>query len=249
MFTVVISEQIHLDGIKEYGTFLKPFLKDDKVAFCQWNPEGRTLQEAVPGLYPTVSRHDRWRMIVLCDEEGLDRKNPFDLVSCQDPVRGADMEDGAFFALRRQVRAAAYREAAKKPLVRLMTWMCRPPLVTDDVNNAQELDPEFAEYIKEAKERLAKILKVQEKEIFFTSYNEIYALQTSSNQYPIRKICALGYDDNRDITSLINNKCKNFIVSGSSKGYANVIDILSGKVLKTYYLGESIADIAIVDVK
>lgn len=88
------------------------------------------------------------------------------------------------------------------------------------------------------------------KEIFFTSYNEIYALQTSSNQYPIRKICALGYGDNNDITSLINNKCKNFIVSGSSKGYANVIDILSGKVLNTYYLGESsIADIAIVDVK
>ena len=153
MFTVVISEQIHLDGIKEYGTFLKPFLKNDKIAFCQWNPEGRTLQEAVPGLYPTVSRHERWRMIVLCDEEGLDRKNPFDLVPYEDPARTADMEDGEFFALRHQVRVAAYREAAKKPLVRLMTWMCRPPLVNDDVNNAQELDPEFAEYIALSREK------------------------------------------------------------------------------------------------
>jgi hypothetical protein len=48
VFTVVISEQVHLDSIKEYGAFLKPFLKNSNIAFCQWNPEGRTLQEAVP---------------------------------------------------------------------------------------------------------------------------------------------------------------------------------------------------------
>ena len=155
MFTVVISEQIHLDGIREYSAFLKPFLDNPNVAFCQWNPEGKTLQEAVPDLYPIVARHDRWRMVVLCDEEGLDRKNPFDIVALNDPVRTPDMDDATFFGLRRQARVAAYREAAQKPLVRLMTWMCRPPLVTDDANNAQELDPEFAEYIALAREKEA----------------------------------------------------------------------------------------------
>ena len=76
MFTVVITEQAHLDNIKQYETFLTPFLNNPQIAFCRWEHSGRRLAEAVPELYSTVARHEKWRMVVLCDEEGLKTKIP-----------------------------------------------------------------------------------------------------------------------------------------------------------------------------
>lgn len=150
MFTVVITEQEHLDSIREYQSFLKPFLDNTNIAFCRWRQEGTTLTDAVPGLYETVARHERWRLIVVCDEEGLEKKNPFDLVEYADPAQPEDMEQADYLALRRQARLDAYNRAAKKPLVRLMTWLCQPPLVTSGNQNAQDMDPEFAEYLAQA---------------------------------------------------------------------------------------------------
>ena len=80
VFTVVVTQQEHLDSIQEYKAFLKPFLDNAHIAFCRWQPEGEDLRQAVPELYDTVSRHERWRMILVCDEEGLAQKNPFDIV-------------------------------------------------------------------------------------------------------------------------------------------------------------------------
>lgn len=156
MFTVVLTEQEHLDSIGEYKTFLKPFLDNSNIAFCRWLPEGDSLVEAVPELYNTVSRHERWRLILVCDEEGLSKTNPFDLVDHKDPVRGEDMEEADYLALRRQARIESYTKAARKPMTRLMTWLCQPPLVTRGMNNAQDLDAEFAEYLAQtaAKEDL-----------------------------------------------------------------------------------------------
>ena len=59
MFTVVISEQEHLESIREYRNFLAPFLKNDQLVFCRWRPDGQTLTETVPELYDQVARHER----------------------------------------------------------------------------------------------------------------------------------------------------------------------------------------------
>lgn len=154
MFTVVIAEQAHLDSIQEYKTFLKPFLDNTGIAFCSWQPDGANLTEAVPALYETVSRYEKWRLIVVCDEEGLEKKNPFDLVSYteQEKPYGADPQE--FFPMRRQKKFQAYREAAGKPLVKLMTWLCQQPLVT--AHDTEGADPEYDDYLAQSLEK-AKI--------------------------------------------------------------------------------------------
>ena len=158
MFTVVITEQAHLDSINQYESFLAPFLNNPQIAFCRWEHSGRRLAEAVPELYTTVSRHEKWRMVVLCDEEGLEKENPFDIVGYTDPEKPEDMDDDAYLEMRRQTRIAAYTEASRKPLTRLVTWLCQAPLVTEGIHNAQDLDPEFGEYLaqNQAKANLRK---------------------------------------------------------------------------------------------
>lgn len=153
MFTVVITEQEHLDTINEYSAFLRPFLDNSHIAFCRWRRDGRDLEDAVPDLYEKVARHEVWRLIVVCDEEGIDQKNPFDVINYRDPEQPKDMDDADYRALRRQARLEAYRQAAVRPLVRLMTWMCQPPLVNHSQNNVGEADLEFEEYLVQAREK------------------------------------------------------------------------------------------------
>lgn len=152
MFTVVVTEQTHLDSIREYKAFLRPFLDSANVEFCRWRPEAERLDEAVPELVQTVSRHDRWRMIVVCDEEGLEQKNPFELVSYSPPEWPEEMEQSEYLQLVQAAKFAAFEQAAKKPLTRLMTWLCQRPTVTEGINNAQA-DPEFAEYMAEIRKK------------------------------------------------------------------------------------------------
>ena len=153
MFTVVITEQTHLDGIEEYKPFLLPFFPDSDVTFCQWRPDGETLFDAVPELAATVSRHSRWRLIVVCGEEGLTRKNPFDLVSYAAPQWPDGMEQAVYLKLRRQAKFAAFEQAARNPLTKLMTWLCQSPTITSGRNQAEELDPEFGEYQAEIRKK------------------------------------------------------------------------------------------------
>lgn len=161
MFTVVVTQQEHLDSIQEYKAFLKPFLDNSHIAFCHWLQEEMELNKAVPTLYDTVSRHERWRLIVLCDEEGIEKKNPFDIVEHTDPVKTEDQSDAQYLALRRQARFAAYERAAQTPLVRLMTWLCQPPLVSESRTETISFDPEFDEFLAQAqkKEQLRKAIR------------------------------------------------------------------------------------------
>lgn len=152
MFTVVLTEQLHLDGIAEYKTFLEPFVKGSGVAFCRWRTDGSTLDEAVPELSATVSRHDQWRLIVVCPEDGIDRKNPFDLVPWEPPTADKDWNREEYLQQLQQAKTVAYAQAVKQPLTKLMTWLCEGPTVTEGLNNAQE-DPEFAAYVADSLEK------------------------------------------------------------------------------------------------
>ncbi|MBR1759394.1 MAG: hypothetical protein IJ744_11840 [Lachnospiraceae bacterium] len=90
MFTVIIAEKEHLDAIHENHLFLEPFLKNREIAFCEWKPQETLFSEMVPSLERTVSRKETWRAIVVCTDEGLHQKNPFDLVDYTPPVREFD---------------------------------------------------------------------------------------------------------------------------------------------------------------
>ncbi len=149
MFTVVIAEKEHLDGIKEFGSFLKPFLDAAHIAFCEWIPDEETLADSVPELTAQVSRHDEWRAVIIADGAGLKRKNPFDLAGYEQPVCGAGESRESFLLRVRQAKFAAFGRAAKQPLTRLVTHLCEWPIVAEGRNNAAA-DPEFAEYLAES---------------------------------------------------------------------------------------------------
>lgn len=158
MFTVVILEQEHLENIRQYRNFLAPFLNSDQVVFCRWRPEGQTLMETVPELCDQVARQERWRAVVICDEAGLHKEDPFDRVEHQDPPCPAEMSLEEYLPLRRQARIASYEKAAREPLVRLMTWLCQSPLISEEQEDAASWDLEFVEYQaqSQAKESLRR---------------------------------------------------------------------------------------------
>ena len=163
MFTVVIAEQEHLNSIKEYQAFLKPFTDNESIAFCGWDMDGRNLVEAVPELAATVQRHTQWRLIVLCDEEGIHQKNPFDRVPYTAPERREEMTDREYWQAVTQAKCEAYERAATKPLVRLMTWLCQSPMVSDEIcynSDDEDADHEYGAYLTQirAKNALRKVI-------------------------------------------------------------------------------------------
>lgn len=142
LFTVVIAEKYFTDGIEKYRQFLDPFIKTNNVAFCEWNKSGESLQEMIPELMNSIIRHKQWRAIILCGDDGADRKNPFDL-SGYVPVdkKNYDTEE-AYLLETRDAMYDALDRASKLPLTRLVTWLCNPPL--DPLKNAA--DEEDTEY-------------------------------------------------------------------------------------------------------
>ena len=197
VFTVVITEQAHLDSIQEYRSFLKPFLDREHIAFCRWRTDGASLSDAVPELASTVSRHENWRLIVVCNEDGLHLKNPFEVVSYRKPEwpRGMDQQD--YLELVRQSKFAAFEQAARQPLTRLMTWLCQSPTVSMERSPAYE-DPEFAEYVAEfrRKQELRQAIRAGE-EPEFTLPSEILCLAKRcyrEAEYDIQTSWALHQD-------------------------------------------------------
>lgn len=165
MFTVVIAEKEHIDSIREYSVFLKPFIDDAHVEFCEWRPEEDALADSVPHLVETVAREREWRAIVLCDAAGMERKNPFDRVEFTPPVFvPLDSEDEEevkehrreYLEQLKQAKFRAFDQAARQPLTRLMTRLCAGPLVTKNKNSrtAEYMNPiellDYTEYQAES---------------------------------------------------------------------------------------------------
>ena len=167
MFTVIIAEKEHIEKTEEYGLFLKPFLASGDVVFCQWNPRARTLEDMLPALSDVVGRRKVWRAVIVSDEAGILKQNPFDMVShlperFTGPIRGsketvAEEEDfvyseeyQAYLEAEHQKKLLAYEEAAENPLTRLTTFFCNTPTVTKAEESAlAENDPGYLRYIAE----------------------------------------------------------------------------------------------------
>lgn len=130
MFTVVISEQEHIDNLRQFDIFLKPFTDNDQIVFCLWHPDGQTLTEMVPDLSAIVGRRTDWRTVVLCDEGGLELRNPFERVCFEAPERGKDESDREYMLRLREAKFRAYDKAVQMPLTRLMTFLCQMPIIS-----------------------------------------------------------------------------------------------------------------------
>ncbi len=149
MFTVVIAEKEQINNIRAYDLFLKPFSDPRKVAVCEWFQDELLLDDMVPRLAEAIARNKEWRAIVLCDERGIQQKNPFDCVPYQAPPQDPQLSQVEYLGKLREAKFAAFEQAASQPLTRLMTWLCEAPMVSHGINNHADEDPEFAEYVAE----------------------------------------------------------------------------------------------------
>lgn len=86
MFTVLLCGKTLMSRLQgEYSYVLDMLRRQEDCTVLTWNPEGLTLQQAVPGLRELVAGRSQWRAVVVQDRELLDpacidRQNPFDAV-------------------------------------------------------------------------------------------------------------------------------------------------------------------------
>ena len=157
MFTVLIAEKEHIDAIrKENKLFFEPFLKSKDLAFCYWNPSGRTINEAVPELLDTVGRTKQWRAVIINNhsEELMKTQNPFDAVDysgIKELILPPHQTDGhettddwiakweTYFEALTKAKESIYRSALELPLQKLATWLCFRPedYILKDVKEKQ----------------------------------------------------------------------------------------------------------------
>ena len=124
MFTVIIAEKRIIDLYEEFNPFLKPLLSDE-IVFCQWNRDGKSIEQMLPDIYKIIEFHKKWRAVIV-NQDGLSQVNPFDFTQYKDPHAA-----GANNALSwekidelRKARFESFDAATQNPLVRLTSALC-----------------------------------------------------------------------------------------------------------------------------
>ena len=142
MFTVIIAEKEHIQAVQqENRLFFEPFLKKQELAFCEWDPEGQTFFEAVPGLAAAVGRKKDWRAVLVCPGKSRKDLNPYDVVKnaaqlvsdkpAAEPVEGKEEEWEQswkdYYEAYWEQKEKAYAEAMTYPLQKLTNILCYRP--------------------------------------------------------------------------------------------------------------------------
>lgn len=131
MFTVIFCDKnIIKDCEEKYSLFLSPLSAGD-YAFCQWNPDGATPVEMMPGIEELVKNKPDWRAVIVLSRESygyanISKRNPFDF----NGFRNLRALPGTVDELKqyRESKIEAYRTALTNPLLRLACWLCEPPI-------------------------------------------------------------------------------------------------------------------------
>ena len=135
MYTVIIAERKFMDLCEELSVFLKPLLTPE-IVFCEWDRNGRNLEEMLPDLKKLTEFHKEWRALIV-NQDGLEKVNPFDYTGYRDSFTGpephGDMEK---ILQRRDARISSFEQATANPLTRLTTALTGIPtfnyLIEDD---------------------------------------------------------------------------------------------------------------------
>lgn len=150
MYTVLIAEKSVLQSIKENSLFFSEYLKTKQIGFCEWDTQSQNPADAVPNLTSLISKHTRWRAVVITGKDTISERNPFDVVGYKDdidqmPKRDRDESYGEYLDRRREYlvkrrneRLDAYRQGARQPLARLATYLCEAPLSTGGINHISQ---------------------------------------------------------------------------------------------------------------
>ena len=127
------DEHIIKDCYHKYHIYLKPFLDIDNFAFCAWNPQADTLDEALPRLKEIIQHKKEWRAIVVNDSstwgfDKVNKRNPFDFVNSK--------KKNYQFSSFEQIKSFRESEnelldlALSNPLTKLAIWLCGTPVNT-----------------------------------------------------------------------------------------------------------------------
>ena len=102
-------------------------LEKTNYTFCEWNPYGATLEEAVPGLEKAISIKKEWRAVIVADSHThfLDYtlENPFDYAGYRAYNRDEDMDTKEKVLAYRDYVAEATDKAMQNPLMKLSMWL------------------------------------------------------------------------------------------------------------------------------
>lgn len=159
MFTVIICHKAVIkDFTKKYKIHLKPFLDNDNYVFCAWNPQGETLEEAVPELQKIVRIKKEWRAIIVADNHtkvlDIYKDNPFDFVdSKRIPKRFESAEQIKEY---REYVQNATEKALHNPLMKLSVWLggsavrIRPESPGKDILELEPASEAYKKYLTES---------------------------------------------------------------------------------------------------
>ncbi len=132
MFTVVIcTKNIIKDIEKKYHAYFSSLVDENKMTFCQWNPEGETLADALPELKSIISGKKDWQAVVVNDEqvwgsEQTEKTNPFDFVGTKAMPNSFESAEDIF--QYRDYVDSSVSFALRNPLVKLGLWFYGSPV-------------------------------------------------------------------------------------------------------------------------
>ncbi len=168
MFTIIIcSDALYENCTQKYGEFLAPFLGSDKFAFCKWNCNADTLDDAVPELKGLIHNKSEWRALVVLDQEiytdkNIKKLNPYNFVDSKNSLTELSCaEDIAQFRSDWDERL---KKAISNPLVKLGMWIAGAPSSEyPALPKEYETLPEYTDelYFEELRNRNLKALEVE----------------------------------------------------------------------------------------
>lgn len=147
MFTVIICDKSAVDDcFYKYYIYLKPLMDKGDFAFCEWDPDGESLDEAVPGLRKTIRGKSRWRAEIIADhnilgEDASQMRNPFNYTNYE--KWQGDMTSFSQIIKFRQLRVRSLQRAVQNPLMKLSIWLCGMPINVRPVLCYESFKEEF----------------------------------------------------------------------------------------------------------
>lgn len=137
MFTVIFADKKTLNLFEETKMFFGPLYNKNEIAFCEWDEDGETFDEMVPGLYDLIEYKKEWRALVLYNGN-IETQNPFDYTAYAEAFDSEDIKDWEFYQKRRSARINSYRTAVANPLVKLTTALSGVPNLKSVIADEEE---------------------------------------------------------------------------------------------------------------
>lgn len=216
MFTVIIAEKNIIDIYTELEVFLSP-LASKNIAFCEWNKNGDSLQDMLPGLYDVVAYQREWKAIII-NQDKSDKKNPFDYVEYREE-NNKSKNQWEKIKIRRNTRFDCYDRAINNPLTRLTSALCGVQTLSSVISEDEDFDRIISGQMELYEYMLYRCL-AREDISYFVAHLKKFQRDKVNRFAPEDKVdLLLKYIEEKDIQGVVNIVGKENII--------DLIDMLS----------------------